>query len=105
MMQTLYGIEPPSSSVSTPPHKRDVYKLEEDMDTKDNPSEIGEFETDDTLNNLQPCLNLIEGIIARGVDVLTKVLKELLRNRRLAFRLLKRLSKYIVFLPMEMNEG
>lgn len=103
-MQTLYGIEPPVPSVSTPPHKRDVYKLEEDMDTKDNRSEIGEFETDDTLKNLQPCLNLIEGIIARGVDVLTKVLKELLRNGGLSKILLQRLSKYIVFLPMEMKK-
>ncbi|MGB5710008.1 MAG: plasmid replication protein, CyRepA1 family [Waterburya sp.] len=105
-MQSMYGIEPPeSSSVSTSPHKRDVYKLEGDMDTKENPSEIGETEEDDTLKNLQPCLNLFEGIVDSGVDVLKTVLKELLRSRGLSKLLLKGLSKYVMFLPMGMNEG
>ncbi|MDJ0901614.1 MAG: DUF3854 domain-containing protein [Xenococcus sp. MO_188.B8] len=105
-MQTLYGIDPPpSSSVSTPPDKRDLYTLEDDLDTKNNQSEIGAIETEDTLNNLQPCLKLLEGILDNGLDVLAKILGELLGDRRLSFRILKELSKYIVFRPMEMNEG
>ena len=94
-MQTMYGIDPPPvSSVSTPPYKRDVHTLGDDVDTKNNLSEIAETETDETLKNLQPCLNLIEGMIDNGVDVLAKILGELLGNRILAFRLLHWLSKW-----------
>ena len=35
-MQTQYGIKPPSESVTTPPDKRDIYTLEECMDTGEN---------------------------------------------------------------------
>ena len=103
-MQSQYGIVPPEPTVTTPPLKRDIYPLEGSVDTKNNQSEVGEFETDDTLKNLQPCLNLLEGIIDDGFDVLKTVLKELLRNGRLSKLLLKGLSKYIMFLPMEMHE-
>ncbi|MEM9272258.1 MAG: DUF3854 domain-containing protein [Cyanobacteria bacterium P01_F01_bin.143] len=100
-METLYGIEPPSSSkVSIPHDKGDVYTLEDDLDTKNNQSEIEEIKTDETLNNLQPCLKLLEEILENGINVIAKILRELFWNRRLSLKILKELLKYRVILTM-----
>ena len=88
-MQTLYGIEPPPApAVATPPDKRDVYTLEEAVDTKNHPSLLVDSEGSQILQNLQPSLDLLYGITDLGLEVLKEILKELLGRRKIALNLL-----------------
>ena len=81
-MQSLYGIDPPKPSVSTPPLKRDIYPLVEPLDTKNNSSEPKDSEyinsSPNTLEKLKPCLELLEEIINQGQEVIKQILVQFL---------------------------
>ena len=81
MMQTQYGIEPPPPPVSTPPHKKGIDTSVGDVDTKNNQSEMEDKESEDTLSNLQPCLDLLLGTVSIGFDVLKTWMKGVKENR------------------------
>jgi hypothetical protein len=81
MMQTMYGIEPPPPPVSTPPHKKGINTLKGDVDTVNNPSEMEDDESKETLSNLQPCLDLLSGTIDVGFDVLKEWMRGATLNR------------------------
>ena len=81
MIQTMYGIEPPPPPVSTPPHKKGIDTKKGDVDTKNNRSEIEEKESEDTLSNLQPCLDLLLGTVNVGFDVLKEWMRGGTLNR------------------------
>ena len=81
MMQTMYGIEPPTPPVSTPPHKKGIDTSVGDVDTKNSQSETETHESDDTLSNLQPCLDLLSGTVNVGFDVLKAWIKGANLNR------------------------
>lgn len=80
-MQTVYGIEPPPPPVSTPPHKKGIDTLGGDVDTKNNASEMEDDESDDTLSNLQPCLDLLFGTVNVGFDILKEWMRGATLNR------------------------
>ena len=83
-MQTLYGIDPPNPSISTPPIKRDIYPLEPPLDMKNNPSKNRESEyinsSSNTLDKLKPCLSLLEGIVNQGQEVIEEIMVQLLAS-------------------------
>ncbi|MGK7894019.1 MAG: plasmid replication protein, CyRepA1 family [Xenococcus sp. (in: cyanobacteria)] len=83
-MQTLYGIDPPNSSVVTPPIKGDIYPLEPPLTTENNSSENREPEyknsSSKTLDKLKPCLSLLEEIINIGQEVLKEMMVQLSAN-------------------------
>ena len=76
-MQSLYGIDPPSGAVSTPPLKRDIYPLKQGVDTRDDDSESEDSRyfdpPPDTLEKLKPCLELLEGTINLGWEVIKEI--------------------------------
>ena len=80
-MQSLYGIAPPFSSVSTPPLKRDIYPLERGVDTgtDDSESEKSRYfdPPPDTLEKLKPCLKLLEETINLGWEVIKEIMFKL----------------------------
>ena len=91
-MQTQYGIDPPKPSVVTPPLKRDIYPLEPPLTTENNQPENVDSEYIDsspnTLEKLKPCLELLEGIINKGQEVIKEMMEMLLasiRGQKIAF--------------------
>ncbi|MGK7896002.1 MAG: hypothetical protein AB4372_20905, partial [Xenococcus sp. (in: cyanobacteria)] len=85
-MQSLYGIDPPKSSVVTPPIKGDIYPLEPPLTTENNPSENQETEyknsSSNTLEKLKPCFSLLEGIVNQGQEVIKEIMVQLLASTR-----------------------
>ncbi len=83
-MQTMYGIDPPKPLVVTPPKKGDIYPLELPLTTENNPSENQKTEYINSLPNslekLKPCLELLEGIINTGQEVLKEMMEMLLAD-------------------------
>ena len=81
-MQSVYGIDPPNPSVSTPPLKRDIYPLDEPLDTENNPSEPKDTEYLDSssspLEKLKPCLSLLEETINQGQKIIKQILVQFL---------------------------
>ncbi len=81
-MQSLYGIAPPSSSVSTPPLKRDIYPLKRGIDTGDDEPLFEDSRSNnpppDTLEKLKPCLELLEGTINLGLSVIKEIIVKFL---------------------------
>ena len=86
-MKTLYGIDPPNSSVVTPPIKGDIYPLEPPLTTENNQAENRESEyinsSPNTLEKLKPCLSLLEGIINTGREVLKEMMEMFLAENRI----------------------
>ena len=82
MMQSMYGIEPPPPTVTTPPLKRDIYPLEGVVDTKNSSSKNADFSSNeplpDTLEKLKPCLELLFGSINLGLSVIGEIVVKLL---------------------------
>ena len=72
MMQSQYGIDPPPSTVTTPPLKRDVYPLEGVVDTVEDHPENVDFSSNepspDTLDKLKPCLELFRAFHSKNVQ-------------------------------------
>ena len=58
-MQSLYGIELPQPSVSTPPHKRDINTLEGGVNTDNKESEMVNDPSSNRLEKLQPAQHLL----------------------------------------------
>ena len=85
-MQTMYGIDPPNASVATPPHKRDIYPLENPLTTENNQPENVDSEYIDsspnTLEKLKPCLSELEGTINLGQEVIKEMMLQLLVSIR-----------------------
>ncbi len=81
-MQSLYGIAPPSSSVSTPPLKRDIYPLKRGIDTGDDEPLFEDSRSNnpppETLEKLKPCLELLEGTINLGLSVIKEIVVKFL---------------------------
>ena len=77
-MQMMYGIDPPESSVVTPPIKGDIYPLETPLTTENNQADSFESEYKDslphTLEKLKPCFSLLDGIINLGQEVLKEMI-------------------------------
>ena len=84
-MQTQYGIAPPKPSVVTPPLKRDIYPLERPLTTENNQPDSRESEYKDlssnTLDKLKPCLELLDGIINQGQEVIKQILVQFLVSK------------------------
>ncbi len=110
LMQTLYGLEPPSDSISTPPIKGDIYPLEPPLDMENNQAENVKSEYKDlssnTLEKLQPCLELLQRIINTGREVLKEIIVLLLgssRGRKIATLLLNQripdITNYFLLSP------
>ncbi len=80
-MQSLYRIDPPKTSVSTPPLKGDVYPLEESLDTENNwpgnTNSESSDSSDKTLKNLQPFYELFKRITELPYTVIKEILSDL----------------------------
>ena len=80
-MQSLYGIDPPKTSVSTPPLKGDVYPLEESLDTENNLPENTNLESSEpsekTLKNLQPFYEVFKRITEFPYTVIKEIFSDL----------------------------
>ena len=80
-MQSLYGIDPPKTSVSTPPLKGDDYPLEESLDTENNLPENANLESSDasekTLKNLQPFYEVFKIITEFPYTVIKEIFSDL----------------------------
>ena len=80
-MQSLYGIDPPLTSVSTPAVKGDVYPLADSLDTENNWPENANLESSDgsnkTLKNLQPFYELFKRITEVPYTVIKEVFSDL----------------------------
>ena len=84
-MQTLYGIDPPETKIVTPPQKGGNIPLSEPLTTENEETENEETEYKDSLpnilNKLKPCLELIEGVIKGGEEVIKQMMAQLLVNK------------------------
>ena len=83
-MQTTYGIDPPEPKVVTPPQKGNIYPLDEPLTTNQESVKTEETEYKDSLpnilNKLKPCLELLEGVIKGGEELIIQVMVVLLAN-------------------------
>lgn len=84
-MQTMYGIDPPTPSVVTPPQKGDNLPLEPPLTTDRESTKSEEIKSHNslpkTLEKLKPCFELLEGIIKEGKTVIKEMKAQLLVNR------------------------
>ena len=84
-MQTMYGIDPPTPSVVTPPQKGDIYPLEQPLTTKNKSTELEEIEYFDslpkTLEKLKPCFELLFGVIKGGEEIIKQMMVMLSVNK------------------------
>ena len=108
-IHSLYGIEPPQASVSTPPYKRDVYTLETGIDTGNNQSDKVNSKSSDSstqiLERLKPTLDFIEKTINFGMEMLKDIVRRSLSQNQLQNYFLKRLFKKLNFLLIDLSEG
>ncbi len=105
LMQSLYGIELPQPSVSTPPQKRDINTLEGGVNTEEVEPEMVNAPSESRLEKLQPALNLLFGTIDLGVAVIKEIVRKSLSQNKISNNLLRWLSKPITFIPMDLSEG
>jgi Domain of unknown function (DUF3854)/Origin of replication binding protein len=85
MMRSQYGIDPPDSTVTTPPLKRDIYPLEGVVDTDEDESQSAAFcsnkSSSETLEKLKQCLRLLEETTNAGLSVIKEIVVKLaIRN-------------------------
>lgn len=87
----------------TPPLKGDIYPLDEPLTTENEPVENRKTEykdlSPDTLDKLKPCLELLEGIINSGQEVIKEILAQLLVNmvgQKIAFLAQQQLLDWLV---------
>ncbi|WP_019503322.1 plasmid replication protein, CyRepA1 family [Pleurocapsa sp. PCC 7319] len=100
-MQSLYGSDPPKTTVSTPPNKENLLTLEDGVDTADDDLEMVNSDSDNTQDKLQPYLDLVLGTFDVGVSVLKEIVMGLQGQKNLLNSLLRWLSKPISFIPMD----
>ncbi len=104
-MKSLYGIEPPQASVSTPLHKRDVYTLNAGVDTANPQSDKVNSNNSDfspqILEGLKPTLDLIERTINLAMEVLKEIVMRSLSLNQLQNRLLRQLFKKLNFMLID----
>ena len=83
-MQSQYGIDPPTPTVTTPPQKRDIYPYEGAVDTENDDPKNADYRSNgsslDTLGKLKSCLELLEGTISLGLSVIEEIVVKLLVN-------------------------
>ena len=95
MMQSQYGIAPPEPSVATPPKKRDIHTLEDPLDTeKDgvkNPDSNSNELLPHTLEKLKPCLELLEGTINLGMEVIKGLINGVSCTDKILYLLIRKL--------------
>ncbi len=105
-IQSLYGLDlPKAACVTTPPHKRDLYTLEDGVDTKDKELKELNSRSSDILEKLKPALNLLFGTIDLGVEIIKEIVRSELSQNQLQKQILRWLSKPITFIPMDLSEG
>ena len=104
-MQSLYGLEPPKASVTTPPHKRDIHILDDGVDTEHKKPKNFHIPSYKDLEKLKPALNILEGTIDLGVAVIKEILMGTLRQNNISTKILRILSKPLNFLVMDLPEG
>jgi hypothetical protein len=96
MMQIQYGIAPPVSSVSIPPQKRDIHTLEGVVDTeKDVPQNVDSNSNEllpHTLEKLKPCLELLEGTINLGMEVIKGLIDGVSCTDKILYLLIRKLA-------------
>ena len=104
-MQSLYGIEPPQPTVSTPPDKRDINTLEGGVNTENKEPKIVNAPSENRLEKLQPALLLLEGTIENGLTVIKEIVRSSLSQNKISNQVLHWLSKPINFMPMDLSKG
>ena len=96
-MQSQYGIDPPKPTVTTPPPKRDIYPLEEVVDTENNDPKNADSSSNepspDTLEKLKPYLELLEGTIDLGLSVISEIMVKLMTNDGVPNQILRWLDR------------
>ncbi len=124
MMQSQYGIDPPDSTVTTPPLKRDIYPLEGVVDTvEDEPKNADNSSNElspntleklkpcldelspNTLEKLKPCLELLEGTINLGFSLIKEIVVELLASNGVQTQILSWLLQSKKPIVVYMGDG
>jgi hypothetical protein len=79
-MQSMYGIDSPLPTVTTPPLKRDIYPLEGVVDTENKDPKNADSRSNepspDTLEKLKLCRELLEGTINLGFSLIKEIVIE-----------------------------
>ena len=101
-MQSLYGIEPPQPTVSTPPDKKDINTLEGGVNTANKEPEMVNAPSESRLEKLQPALNLLFGTIDLGVEIIKEIVRSELSQNQLQKQILRSLSKPMNLVPLDL---